>query len=64
VYSPNIHTPQESGGALALLVTDPELAAITGGYFEGRRQIRSSDESYSDERAEELWNASLALTQR
>jgi len=64
VYSPNIHTPQESGAALAHLVDDPELAAITGGYFEGRRQIRSSDESYSDERAEELWSASLALTER
>ena len=64
VYSPNIHTPQESGAALAHLVADPELAAITGGYFEGRRQIRSSDESYSDERAEELWSASLALTER
>jgi NAD(P)-dependent dehydrogenase (short-subunit alcohol dehydrogenase family) len=64
VYSPNIHTPQESGGALAHLVTDPELAGVTGGYFEGRKQIRSSDESYSDDRAEELWNASLSLTER
>jgi len=64
VYSPNIHTPQESGGALAHLVTDPELAGVTGGYFEGRKQIRSSDESYSDDRAEELWNASLSLTGR
>src|SRR6201987_1649765 len=64
VYSPNIHTPQESGAALAHLVADPELAAISGGYFEGRRQIRSSDESYNDERAEELWSASLALTER
>jgi NAD(P)-dependent dehydrogenase (short-subunit alcohol dehydrogenase family) len=62
LYSPNVHTVQESGEALARLVTDPELAATTGRYFEGHRQIRSSDESYIDERAEELWNASLALT--
>ena len=27
-------------------------------------QIRSSDESYNDERADELWNGSLALTAR
>jgi NAD(P)-dependent dehydrogenase (short-subunit alcohol dehydrogenase family) len=62
LFSPNVHTAQESGDALASLVTAPELAATTGGYFEGRRQIRSSVESYNDERAEELWNASMALT--
>ena len=45
-------------------MTDPELNTTTGRYFEGRRQIRSSDESYNDERAEELWSASLALTER
>jgi NAD(P)-dependent dehydrogenase (short-subunit alcohol dehydrogenase family) len=64
LFSPNVHTVQESGGALARLVTDPELSAVTGRYFEGRRQIRSSDESYNDERAEELWNDSMALTAR
>jgi len=64
VYSPNVHTVQESGDALARLVTDPEQDATTGRYFEGRRQIRSSDESYNDERAEELWTASMALTAR
>jgi len=62
LFSPNVHTAQESGDALAGLVTDPDLAATTGRYFEGRRPIRSSDESYNDERAEELWNASVALT--
>jgi NAD(P)-dependent dehydrogenase (short-subunit alcohol dehydrogenase family) len=62
LFSPNVHTAQESGEALASLVTDPELNTTTGRYFEGRRQIRSSDESYNDERAAELWNASVTLT--
>jgi hypothetical protein len=62
LFSPNVHTAQESGDALARLVTDPELATTTGRYFEGRRQIRSSDESYNNERAVELWNASVTLT--
>ncbi len=62
LFSPNVHTPEESGDALARLVTDPELNTTTGRYFEGRRQIRSSDESYDDERAVELWNASVTLT--
>jgi NAD(P)-dependent dehydrogenase (short-subunit alcohol dehydrogenase family) len=30
VYSPNVHTTQESGTVLARLVTDPALAATTG----------------------------------
>src|SRR5246500_1352484 len=62
LFSPNVHTAEESGGALALLVTDPELSGVTGRYFEGRRQIRSSEESYNDARAEDLWNRSTALT--
>jgi hypothetical protein len=62
LYLPNVHTAEESGDASARLVTEPELATTTGQYFEGRRQIRSSDESYNDERATELWNASVTLT--
>ena len=62
VMDPNIHTIKESGDALARLLTDPDLAATTGRYFEGQREIRSSDESYDQNRAEELWHASKALT--
>jgi hypothetical protein len=62
VRMPNIHTVEESGGALAWLLTDPALAGTTGKYFEGRREIRSSDESYDEKRAEEPWRASEILT--
>jgi NAD(P)-dependent dehydrogenase (short-subunit alcohol dehydrogenase family) len=58
----NIHTTQESGRALAWAATAPELADTTGRYFDGRRDIRSSDESYETSRAEQLWNDSLTLT--
>lgn len=58
----NIHTPAESGAALARLVTDPALEATSGKYFEGRQEIRSSSESYDEARARELWQASLTLT--
>lgn len=60
--SSNVRTPEEAGGALAWLATDPGLAATTGKYFDGRRIIRSSEESYDQARADELWEASLALT--
>jgi NAD(P)-dependent dehydrogenase (short-subunit alcohol dehydrogenase family) len=59
---PNIHTVEESAGALAWLLTDPALAGTTGKYFEGRLAIRSSDESYDGNRAEELWQARATLT--
>jgi hypothetical protein len=62
VMNPNIHTIGESGDALARMLTDPALAGTTGRYFEGRREIRSSEESYDEDRAEELWHASEALT--
>jgi NAD(P)-dependent dehydrogenase (short-subunit alcohol dehydrogenase family) len=60
--SPNIHTPAESGAALARLVLDPALEGVSGKYFEGQREIPSSAESYDAPRAGELWKASTALT--
>jgi hypothetical protein len=59
--NPNIHSVKESGDALARMLTDPALAGTTGRYFEGQREIRSSDESYDENRAEELWRASEDL---
>lgn len=57
----NIHTPRQSGIALARLVLDPNLAGITGRYFSGRREIRSSEESYDLDKAANLWSTSMAL---
>lgn len=58
----NIHSPADSGVALARLVTDPALAGTSGRYFEGTREIRSSPESYDEGRTKRLWQTSLALT--
>lgn len=60
--SPNVYSPAESGAALARLVFGPVLANASGKYFEGMREIRSSEESYEATRATELWQASAALT--
>jgi AMP-binding enzyme len=62
VMNPHVHTVEDSGGALARLLTDPALAGTTGRYFEGREEARSSSESYDESRAEELWRVSEALT--
>lgn len=58
----NIHTPADSGAALARLITDPSLAGTSGRYFEGLREIRSSVASYDEGCAKELWEVSEALT--
>jgi NAD(P)-dependent dehydrogenase (short-subunit alcohol dehydrogenase family) len=58
----NIHTPEESGSALARLIVDPALAATNGKYFEGLREIPSSVDSYDEGRALELWHDSATLT--
>jgi len=57
----NVHTPRRSGQALARLALDPELNAVSGKYFSGRRQIRSSVDSYDAAKAADLWTTSVAL---
>ena len=61
VMTPNVHTAEESGGALAFLATDPGLATTTGMYFDGTTPISSSDESYDEARAALLWDVSEEL---
>jgi NAD(P)-dependent dehydrogenase (short-subunit alcohol dehydrogenase family) len=54
----NVHTPRQSGEALARLVLEPEL---TGGYYSGRRAVRSSEDSYDLGKAADLWDTSVEL---
>lgn len=58
----NINTPRRSAAALAGLVLDPALAGTTGRYFEGTREIKSSQDSYDRARSAELWETSVELT--
>ena len=58
----NRHTPKQSGAALARLVLDPRLADTSGKYFNGKREVRSSAESYDTRKAADLWQTSITLT--
>lgn len=49
------------GIILARLILDPSLDKITGKYFDGMEEIKSSDESYDERKATELWQSSLEL---
>jgi len=60
---PNVNSVATSGRRLARLVDDPSLDGVTGQYFEGRKAIRSSVDSYDAAKAEDLWDTSLRLTQ-
>jgi light-dependent protochlorophyllide reductase len=62
LFAPNVHSARESGEALARLVLDPALEGLSGRYFEGRREIRSSDASYDLAAARDLWEVSVELS--
>ena len=63
LLSAYINTPPTAGRALARLVLDPELEAVSGQYFAGWQAIPSSKESYDEANAVELWDASAELVQ-
>jgi hypothetical protein len=55
VYTPNIHTPAESGASLARLAIADEMSGTGGKYYEGRKEIRSSKDSYDEKKQDDLW---------
>jgi len=62
---PTINPAPKSGAALANLVLDPALERSSGRYYPSHSRwaaADSSDLSYDDERARELWEASLRMT--
>jgi NAD(P)-dependent dehydrogenase (short-subunit alcohol dehydrogenase family) len=61
LFIKSVNTVQKSGRALASLVTDGEFENITGKYFDGTKQISSSELSYSKENSDDLWRTSAEL---
>lgn len=57
-FQPNVNTTEASGAALARLAMEP---VESGTYYEGRRAIRSSGQSYDEAAARALWDESQAL---
>ena len=57
VMFPNIHLPEESGGNLAwvALGEEGEGKGSSGVYFEGKKVIKSSVDSYDEDKQEDLW---------
>ena len=58
---PRMHSLDASGKALAHMVLDPTLEDISGKYFDGMAERASSQESYDQHKAAELWETSAEL---
>ncbi|MEG3860045.1 SDR family NAD(P)-dependent oxidoreductase [Microcoleus sp. herbarium12] len=57
----NARDSKTMGSLLAILILDRSLDNITGKYFDGFDEIKSSDESYDEQKATELWESSMEL---
>lgn len=60
---PNVNSTRSSGARLAALAADPAFDGVTGEYYEGRKSIRSSDDSYDTAKARDLWDTSSRLVE-
>ena len=55
IVSPNIHKPEESGASLAWVAVDETEKTVSGVYYEGKKKIGSSVDSYNEAKQEDLW---------
>lgn len=62
IGTPNVYTAKESGDSLAWLAVSSEIPKVSGVYFQGRRQIKSSKDSYSEEKQDDLWEWTVRNT--
>jgi hypothetical protein len=60
---PNVNSTRTSGSGLAALAVDPAFEGVTGRYYEGAKEIRSSADSYDAVMALDLWETSERLVQ-
>jgi NAD(P)-dependent dehydrogenase (short-subunit alcohol dehydrogenase family) len=58
---PGVRSTRTSGRYLAALVDDARFDGVSGQYFEGARPIKSSKDSYDQDKALDLWDTSERL---
>jgi NAD(P)-dependent dehydrogenase (short-subunit alcohol dehydrogenase family) len=62
IFRPIMRSPEVGARTLIYLATDPEVAAVTGGYFVNCKQKKSAGITYDRTIAEEHWRISEELT--
>jgi hypothetical protein len=55
-------SPKQGAETSIYLAASPDVEGVSGKYFENRRAIRSSQESYDEAAARRLWEVSERLT--
>jgi len=58
-----IRLPEESGRHVARLITDTTLTNSDAKYFDGLKETKSSTDSYDRDKAKDLWDTSVELSQ-
>ena len=58
----SVDTLDEGVEATARLAVDPELAGVTGRFFDRQRESRAHDQAYEPEARRRLWELSVSLT--
>jgi len=58
---PQVHSTRTSGERLAALAADPRFEGVSGRYFDGLKDVRSSSDSYDADKAADLWSTSERL---
>lgn len=61
LFHPNVHTATVSGKRLANLAFGEQYTHAKGKYFEGEKEITSSEDSYNKTYQAELWHSSMEL---
>lgn len=57
-----LKSPRRGAETSIYLATSPEVTGVTGKYFDDKRAVRSSPESYDEAIADRLWQVSAQLT--
>jgi hypothetical protein len=55
-------SPEKGAETSVYLASSPDVEGVTGKYFSDRKEIRSNQESYSEDVARRLWEVSERLT--
>ncbi len=55
-------TIEQGADAIMFVATSPELAQISGAYFDRTRRVRADDQAYDAEARRRLWELSMRLT--
>ena len=61
LISPFMASPEKGAETSVYLASSPDVEAVTGKYFDKKKETGSSPESNDDAEALRLWNVSLAL---